>query len=213
MSIQKGRNVRVEVAATYAAVKTVSGITKANPGVATSAAHGLTDGAIGYMSGITGMVELEDQVISVDAPVSATFNLEGLDTTNFGTMTGTCSFTPVATWLTLSNSTRYSLGGGAADELDKTTLLDISKKVEFGMNAAETVSIDGFSDPQAAAAGIVEAAARAGTDVVFRITLNNGERRVFRGQPSLPGEELGVNAIATGSFNVAIKGRIMKLPA
>lgn len=213
MSVPKGRNTRVEVAATYSVAKSVTAITKASPGVATSAAHGLVDGTIGYFSGVSGMVELEDQAASVDAPVTNTINIEGLDTTNFGTFTGTCSFTPVATWLTLSPSTGYTLGGGAADEIDATTLLDTSKKIEFGMNAADSVQIDGFSDSQLAANVLIDGAARAGTDIVFRLTLSNGERRIFKGQPSLPGEQLAVNQKATGSFNVAVKGRVMKLPA
>ena len=227
MSVPKGRNTRVEVAATYSTAKSVTAITKASPGVVTSAAHGLTDGTIGYFSGVSGMVELEDQAASVDGPVSSTFNIEGLDTTNFGTFSGSCNFTPVATWLTLSNSTGYTIGGGNADEMDATTLLDTSKKTEFGMNAADTVTIDGFeisvpkgtllidgfSDSQLAGRAIVQAAARAGTDVVFRFTLSNGERRVFRGQPSLPGEAMSVNQKATGSFNVAVKGQVMYLPA
>ena len=213
MSVPKGRNTRVEVAATYSTAKSVTAITKASPGVVTSAAHGLTDGTIGYFSGVSGMVELEDQAASVDGPVSSTFNIEGLDTTNFGTFSGSCNFTPVATWLTLSNSTGYTIGGGNADEMDATTLLDTSKKTEFGMNAADTVTIDGFSDSQLAGRAIVQAAARAGTDVVFRFTLSNGERRVFRGQPSLPGEQMAVNQKATGSFNVAVKGQVMYLPA
>lgn len=213
MSVPKGRNTRVEVAATYSTAKSVTAITKASPGAVTSAAHGLTDGTIGYFSGVSGMVELEDQAASVDGPVSSTFNIEGLDTTNFGTFSGSCNFTPVATWLTLSNSTGYTIGGGNADEMDATTLLDTSKKTEFGMNAADTVTIDGFSDSQLAGRAIVQAAARAGTDVVFRFTLSNGERRVFRGQPSLPGEQMAVNQKATGSFNVAVKGQVMYLPA
>jgi hypothetical protein len=36
MSTQTGRNVRVEIAATYDTAKTVSAVTKANPGVASS---------------------------------------------------------------------------------------------------------------------------------------------------------------------------------
>ncbi len=213
MSVPKGRNTRVEVAATYSAAKTLSAITKASPGVASSTAHGLTDAMIGYLSGVSGMVELEGQAASVTSPTTDAFSLESLDTTNFGTFSGTCSFTPVGTWLTLSQSTGYTLGGGNADELDATTLLDTSKKIEFGMNAADTVQIDGFSDSQLAATLIVEAAARDGTDVVFRLTLSNGERRVFNGQPSLPGEAMSVNQKATGSFSVAVKGRVMKLPA
>lgn len=213
MSVPKGRNTRVEVAATYAAAKTVSAITNASPGVATSTAHGLANGTIGYFSGVEGMVELEDQAASVDNTATNAFDVEGLATTSFGTFSGSADFTPVATWLTLSNSTGYTIGGGNADELDATTLLDTSKKTEFGMNAADTVTIDGFSDSQLPARAIVQAAARAGTDVVFRFTLSNGERRVFRGQPSLPGEAMSVNQKATGSFNVAVKGQVMYLPA
>lgn len=213
MSVPKGRNTRVEVAATYAAAKVVSAITNTSPGVATSTAHGLTNGTIGYFSGVEGMVELEDQAASVDNTAANAFDVEGLATTSFGTFSGSADFTPVATWLTLSNSTGYTIGGGNADELDATTLLDTSKKTEFGMNAADTVTIDGFSDSQLPARAIVQAAARAGTDVVFRFTLSNGERRVFRGQPSLPGEQMSVNQKATGSFNVAVKGQVMYLPA
>jgi Phage tail tube protein, TTP len=213
MSVPKGRNTRVEVAATYATAKVVSAITNASPGVATSTAHGLANGTIGYFSGVEGMVELEDQAASVDNTATNAFDIEGLATTNFGVFSGSADFTPVATWLTLSNSTGYTIGGGNADELDATTLLDTSKKTEFGMNAADTVTIDGFSDSQLAGRAIVQAAARAGTDVVFRFTLSNGERRVFRGQPSLPGEAMSVNQKATGSFNVAVKGQVMYLPA
>jgi hypothetical protein len=56
------------------------------------------------------------------------------------------------------------------------------------------------------------AAARAGTSMTFRITLSNGERRVFRGVCSLPGESQGISQAATGSFKVAVKGRVHRLP-
>jgi hypothetical protein len=213
MSTQKGRNVRVEIAATYSTAKSVTGITKANPGVATSAAHALAEGAIGYFSGITGMTELEGQAGSVDATATNTFNVEGVDTTLFGTMTGTCSFTPVATWVTLSTATSYQISGGDIDQLDTTTLLDTIKQQDVGMLAAQTVSFDAFSDPQLAAMALAEAAAMTGGYIVMRISFPNGERRVFRGQPSLPGESVAVSAMATGSFSVTVKGRVLKLAA
>jgi hypothetical protein len=213
MAVQKGRNVRVEVAATYSTAKTVASISKAAPGLVTSTGHSLAEGAIGYFSGVTGMDEIEGQAASVDTTQTNTFLAEGIDTTNFGTMSGTCSFTPVATWLTLSIATAYQIAGGEADKLDSTTLLDTIRKEDTGMLAAQAVSFDGLSDAQLAAMALIEAAALAGTSVVFRITFQNGERRVFRGQPSLPGESLAVSANATGSFSVTVKGRVLKLPA
>ncbi len=214
MSTQKGRNVRVEVAATYTAAKTVSTISLANPGlVTTSAAHSMAEGTIGYFDGVSGMTELQGQAASVDTTLSTTFLTEGLNTTGFGALTGTCTFVPVATWTTLSTSTSYQIGGGEADQIDTTTLLDVVKQSDVGMLAAQTVSFDSFSDPQLAAMALLEAAAIAGGYVVMRITFPNGERRVFRGIPSLPGESVAVSAMATGSFSVSVKGRLLKLPA
>lgn len=213
MATQKGRNVRVEIAATFSAAKSVSAITKASIAQVTSTAHALAEGAIGYFSGVTGMDEIEGQAASVDTTLTNTFDAEGINSTNFGAFSGTCSFTPVATWLTLSNSTSYTIGGGEADSIDETTLLDTIKKSSSGQLAAQTVSIDGFSNPTLAAMLQIESAAQAGDYVVFRISFPNGERRVFRGQPSLPGESVSVSAMATGSFSVNVKGRVLKLPA
>ena len=137
--------------------------------------------------------------------------VEAVDTTNFTTFTAG-TFTPVATWVTLSPATGYDLAGGDADEIDVTTLLDNIHKVDFGLLGAETVNFNQLSDTQAVAALQIEAAARAGTDVTFRITLPNGERRVFRGVPSLPGESLALSQAANSSFKVAVKGRVLRLP-
>lgn len=213
MATQKGRNVRVEVAATYSTAKSVTAVTKALPAQVSSAAHGLAEGAIGYFSGVVGMDEIEGQAASVDTTLAGTFLAEGIDSTSYGTFSGTCSFTPVATWLTVSTATSYQIDGGAADQIDETTLLDNIKKITVGQLSAQTVSIDGFVDAQLAAMQIIEAAAFNGAFVIMRITFPNGERRVFRGQPSLPGESVALSAMATGSFSLNVKGRVLKLPA
>lgn len=211
MSVPKGRNCRVEIAATFGSAKTITALSKASPGQVTSTSHALTAGTVGYYVMAAGMTELDQMAGSVQGVATNTWNVEGVDTTSFGTFTAG-TFVPASTFLTLSNSTGYSIGGGDADELNVETLLDTNHKIEFGMLAAETVSFDHLSDTQLAAALQLEAAARASTDVLFRITLSNGERRVFRGVPSLPGESQSLSQVATGSFKVAIKGRVLKLP-
>lgn len=213
MAVHKGRAVRVEVGLTYAAAKTVTAITKASPGVATSTSHALTEGTIGYFSSVGGMIELEDQVGSVDATATNTFNIEGVDTTNFTTFSTSASFTPVATWGTLSTVTGYEISGGEADQLDTTALLDQQRQIEVGMLAAEVVKFDQFNDLQAASAAFVTAAARSGSMVIVRITLSNGERRIVRGYPTLSSESLAVNGIGTGSFTVLSKRQLLRLPA
>lgn len=208
MSTQTGRNVRVEIAATYDTAKTVSAVTKANPGVASATSHGMANGTIGYFSDTTeGMNELAGGAFAVANQATSTFELQAENTTSYGTFTSG-TFTPVLTWSTLSTATSYTIGDAAADQIDTTTLLDRLKQSEIGLLASQTVTIEGFSDPQSAAALLIRNAALSVSYVVVRITLSNGERRIFRGMPSLPGESLSVGQKATGSLTFAVKGKV-----
>lgn len=209
-----GRGVRVEIAATYSPSKTITGITQAKPGVATSSAHGLADKSVGYLSGIGGMVQIEGMAIRVANGATNDFELQALDTTGFSAFSGTCSFTPVATWATIGIATSYSIGGGDAEKLDNTVLLDDVKQELNGLLASQTVQIGVNAETyNSAAMQIVEDAARSAVPAVFRITLKDGSTRVWRGEPSLPGEDTQKGAIGTGSFGVSVKGFVLKTPA
>lgn len=211
MSVPKGRKTRVEIASTYATAIVLSGITNAAPPALSAAAHGLLNGAIVYVSAVTGMESLLGQAISVDAPLSGSFTAEGVDTTSYGAFVS-ASIIPVSTWLTLSQSTSISIGGGAGSEIDTTTLLDELEQSVVGNLAAQTVQIGGFSDSQLPAMQKLRTAALNQTLTVFRITLENGERRVFCGVPTLPGESLSVKQLATGDFTINVKGQVLSLP-
>lgn len=204
-----GRGVRVEIGATYGTPVTVSGITNADPGVLSAASHGQANKTIGYLSSVEGMVNLEGQAVRVANQATGTFELEDIKTTNMPAFSGTAVFTPVATWATLGRTTGYSQGGGAAEPLDDTVLIDDIKQEINGLLAAQTVNFNAnamtISD-----AGML-ALRKAAFDseyLVFRITLKDGNVRFFRGQPSLPGEDVQKGAIGTGSFTVTVKGRV-----
>ena len=208
-----GRNVRVEVSKTETAAKTVTAVTQANPGVATSAAHGLSDGAVGYFNAVTGMVNLEGQAVRIDAPATDTFTLQSINTASFPAFTAG-TFVPVTAWSTLSRAASYDIGGGDADKIDTTVLLDAIKQEANGLLAAQTVKFDLKLDTtDDEALGLVVAAAVSQAYLVFRITLADGAQRVFRGQPSMFGENVGQGALATGSFSVTVKGQLLRLPA
>lgn len=211
MSVPKGRNCRVEIAATYSVSKTVTAVTKGSPPVVTSAAHGLLEGAIAYFDTASGMDELVGQAVSVDATAASTFNAEGIDSTNFGTFTSG-TIIPVATWLTLSTATSYEIPEGSSDELDATTLLDRIKQSQSGTLAAQNVQISNLSDMQLPAVAVLRTAALNDSYIIVRITASNGERRVFRGQPSLPGESQSLGGLATSGFGVKVKGQVLFLP-
>lgn len=207
-----GRNVRVEIGKTEGAAKTVSAVTQANPAVATSTAHGLADASVGYLSGVTGMAQLDGQAIRINNPLTDSFELETIDSTDYPAFTAG-TVVPVTAWSTLSRAASYQIGGGDADKIDNTTLLDIVKQEVNGLLAAQTVSFDlKMETADDEALGLINAAALAGDYLVFRITLADGKQRVFRGQPSMPGENVGQGALGTGSFSVTVKGRVLRLP-
>jgi hypothetical protein len=212
MAFLKGRGVRVEVALTYGTSKSVTALTAANPGVATSTAHAMTNGTVGYFSGVTtGMVQLEGQAARAYNIAANTFELQGLNTTNYTAWSGTANFIPVATWGTLAECDSYDLGGGAADKIDVTCLLDTIRQEENGNLAAQSVTLNiKATDVASAAMAFLEAQAQAGTSVVVRITAPTGAVRVFRGEPSLPSESLSTGAVGTGSLQLSVKGVITR---
>ena len=70
--------------------KTITAISKANPGVVTSAAHGFSNGDWVYISGVTGMTQVNGRYYQVSGVTTNTFNLTdtngaNVNTTNFST--------------------------------------------------------------------------------------------------------------------------------
>ena len=137
-----GRGVRVEIGSAYGSAVTVTAISQDNPGVATSTSHAQANKTVGYLSGVEGMVNLEGQAVRVASTATNTFALEDINTTNLSAFTDSCSFTPVSTWATLGRITGYSVGGGEAEKLDDTVLLDDIKQELSGLLAAQTVSFN-----------------------------------------------------------------------
>lgn len=202
-----GRGVRIEVGKTEGAGKTVTAVTNAKPAVATSVAHGLLAKSIGYFKDVEGMVQLEGQAARLNPVTTDTFTLEDINSTDWPTFTDSALFVPVTAWATLSRATSYQIGGGDAEKLNATVLLDDIKQELNGLLATQTVSINlNSEDVSSEGMAIVKDAARRAQDLVFRITLKTGAVRVFRGQPSLPGENVQQGAIGTGSLSVTVRG-------
>lgn len=202
-----GRGVRVEIGSTEGTPKTVTAITTAKPPVATSTAHALVAKSVGYFSVVGNIPQLEGQACRLNPVTTNDFTLEDLDGTGYGALSGSASFVPITAWLTLSPSVDYTIGGGDADALDVTVLLDDIRQEQSGLLAAQTVSFNIRSETiSSVAMQRIREAARANAYLVFRITLKDGNVRVFRGQPSLPGESVGQGAVGSGSFSVKVKG-------
>ena len=207
-----GRGVKVEVGKTEGTAKNVTAITQASPPVGTTdAAHSLTAKSVAYLRGVEGMVQLEGQAVRLAAASGSSFDIEDMDSTDFPAFSGTAELVPITAWATVTPATAYQIGGGEAEKLDATTLIDIIKQEENGLLAAQSVTIPvNAEDVSSEGMQLVKKAARKGGYLVFRITLKTGAVRVFRGQPSLPGEDVQKGQLGTGSFNVTVKGLVIE---
>lgn len=86
MGVSLWSKVAVAIQSALGSALTISAITKANPGVATSAAHGLSNGDVVLISA-QGMHQVDQRVFRVANVAANTFELEGEDTTNYDTFT------------------------------------------------------------------------------------------------------------------------------
>jgi len=114
------KNVAVSMQSAIAAAKTITAITKGNPGVVTSSAHGYINGNVLFLE-IVGMHQLNEKVVRVANKTDDTFELEGINTTDFETFTsGTAKLATLGTSIT--SATNISASGGEFDFIDTTTI-------------------------------------------------------------------------------------------
>lgn len=69
------------------AYKTITGITKANPAVVTSANHGFVNGQLVSIQGVNGMTQVNFRYFAVANVTANTFELQGENSTGYGTYT------------------------------------------------------------------------------------------------------------------------------
>lgn len=174
----------ISVSTAEAAADTITGLTNANPGVVTAAAHGIANGAIVSISGVAGMVQVNNRAFVVANQATNTFELKGVDTsTTQGYSAYTSGGQAVAHTMTEVGEVRsISAFDGEATEIDITHLRSYGKEYlsglqEFG-NVALTLWLPSGTDTGQAR---LRALKDAGTTGTFSITLSNGQVAAFRG--------------------------------
>jgi len=178
-----------------AAADTISGITKANPGVVTcSAAHGFANGDYVVLD-IEGMYQLDGKVVRVanigGASPEDTFELEGVDTTLFGTFSsGTAE--GITFGSTVGTITSLSASGGEFDFIDTTTIHDAVAKQIPGVASAAVYTSDNIWDVSDAGLVAMKAASDTKAQRSFKFTFSDGQIMVFNGY-------VGASLLPTGS--------------
>jgi hypothetical protein len=209
----KGRNVRVDIGATYGAPIVVTTVSQAGAALVTAPAHGLAEWSAGYFDSVPGMVPIEGQGAIVVAPATDTFVADGLDTSSYPPLAGNTTFVPVTSWLTLAECTSYQVDvSSGSQRMNSTTILDTQARSRPGLLSEQTLTLNLIpTTVPTSALRCLQAAALAQASLVVRITHADGALRVCRGDPSYPNEGATASAIGTGTFALTLRGLFLQL--
>lgn len=178
-NVQLWKNVQISIQSALGAAKTLSAITKADPGVASSTAHGFTDGDYVVLT-VNGMYQVNDKIVRVDNAATDAFDLEGVDTTLFDTFTsGTAEEITFGT--TLSTALSVSSSGGDFNFIDTTTIHDNQQTQVPGLPNAATFTMDNIWDPSDAGLIALKEASDAQAKRAIKITWPSGYKALFTG--------------------------------
>lgn len=138
MAVSLPNGALIAIASGYGASLTVSGITNANPAVATSTAHGLSNGD--FVEVTCGWSRLTNKVVRVSGVTANTFNLEGIDTSLtsiYPAGSGVGSVRKVTGYTQLSQILSSSSNGGEQQFLEYQFLeSDAQKRIPTFKSAA-----------------------------------------------------------------------------
>lgn len=197
MQVVKWSGVAVAIQSALGTAKDIASISKANPGVVSTdygspspAGHGLSNGDFVVLD-VLGMNQLDGRVVRVANVTTHTYELEGVDTTNYDAFSSG-SHQKVTYGTTINTLTGLSASGGDYDFIDTTTIHDTVKTQVPGPAAPGTYSFESIWDPADTGLQALKAAADAQALRAIRFTWPNGYKLVFNGY-------IGCSMIPTGS--------------
>lgn len=206
MATKVWSNVQVAMQSVLDPADTLSSITKANPAVATANAHGLANGDVVVLA-IQGMWQLDKRPVRIANVSTNTFELEGLDSTNFDTFTsGTAQKVTFGT--TFSTIGDMSVSGGDFEMIDTTTIHDNTKQSIPGSASPMEVSGNMNWDPSDAGQVALKSASDARAMHCFRVTFSDGTKWFFNGYPGYTGTPTGqAQQKVTSPYKISSSGR------
>lgn len=175
------KGVAVAVQSALATALTITGITKASPGVVTYTGTDPSNGDYVVLD-VLGMTQLNGRVVRVANVNGAgnTFELEGVDTSAFDTFSsGTCQVITFGT--SLSTAVGITASGGDFDFEDTTTIHDTQRTQVPKLPSPSTFTFDSIWDPADAGLVALKTASDNQAKRAFRFTFSNGYKFLFNG--------------------------------
>lgn len=197
------------IATAYAAAKTITALSNANPGVATSNAHGYTDGNILELT--SGWPLLDGRIARVDNSDTNTLEIEGIDTTStskYPAGAGIGSARLVSSWAALSQVTNSQSSGGEQQFAQWIYLEDGIQRQRPTFKNAKSLQLTLLYDPSLAWYNALIAADELGTPHALRAALPNGNFIYynmyvgFDGEPTL---NINENMACVATFSHAAR--------
>lgn len=206
MSVKTWTNVQVAMQSALGSAKAITAITKANPAVATSTAHGFANGDWLVISA-QGMWQVDTMTVRAANVTANTFELEGVDSTAFDTFSSG-SAAAITFGHTFSTMGDFNVQGGDFEMIDVTTIHDIVKKTQPG-NANPIECSGNFNwDPADAGQIAMKSASQARVLRAMRIQFSDGSKWVFTGYPGYAGVPTGqAGGKVTSPFKIGGYGR------
>jgi hypothetical protein len=165
----------IQVSSTFAASKTISALTNANPAAATSTSHGYSDNDEVLYEG--GWEDFDESVFMVNQTDANTFELLGMNSSNTsfnaaGAGVGTAK--KISDWITIPQVlTVNSQGGGARFTNVQLLSKRNAQAIPTGFEAT-TITLTLAHDPADANYQSLLALSRAGTKVAIKMAIGGG---------------------------------------
>lgn len=178
MTIKTNSGLKLFMESAIATAKTISGITKAAPGVVSSTAHGFTNND-NVLLEVQGMVELNGRLFKVVNSAADSFQLAGvdgstgIDTTLYNTFSsGTVKKVTLGTSIT--GVQEFTFSGGDIKTVDATTVNDlVDTQIVVGA-AAQAADLTMQWDPSSAAQQAMIAAFQTRANKGFKVMWPDG---------------------------------------
>ncbi|KWU16244.1 phage tail protein [Achromobacter xylosoxidans] len=202
MAVSLPNGVTLSLATGYANSKTITAINNANPAVASSAAHGLANGALVELK--SGWQKLNERIVRVADAAAGTFALEGMNTLSpiqFPAGTGGGSVREITAFTQISQILEVSTSGGEM-QFATYSFLENDFEAQIPTQAsAQSLAITIADDPTLPGYKALQAAAELREVRALRVAFPNGSVLLYNGYVSFnetptmtKGEVMGVQA-------------------
>ena len=185
MTIHTNSGLKLYMESAIAAAKTISGITKAAPGIISSTAHGFANGD-NVLLEIQGMVELHGYLCKVVSTTTDTFQVAdvngttGIDTTLFSTFTsGTAK--KVTLGISITGVQDFNFAGGEIKVQDTTTVNDTQDTQIVVGATAQSADMTMQWDPASSAQQAMIAAFKTRANKGFKVLWPDGAFTMWYG--------------------------------